>query len=232
MTSVENGAQQSPQGLNNVYEQTQKKKRKRQSAPASTLPTSHPQELSSPEDETTRGYEAASYAAPQITAPGQATNQEDGLLQYVFQKLNPPEGNKRHHVISRTTAEGQESYLQTARHTNSTHNVGVGPSRSYHAVQDTSDTLSPSGQLQQAAQPQQYTGPYTSNAAAQRSASKDDGTSLFDALPRKKQKQVLGIIGGLQSGIRMAKQQTDHLQQQLDALQSALGIVNDEDEDG
>lgn len=48
--------------------------------------------------------------------------------------------------------------------------------------------------------------------------------ALIITFLRKKQKQIYGIIGGLQSGIRNARQQTEDLQNQLDSLQAALGM--------
>lgn len=54
---------------------------------------------------------------------------------------------------------------------------------------------------------------------------------LIDTLSRKKQKQIYGVIGGLQSGIRSCKQQAENMQKQLDLLQIALGIdVEDEND--
>lgn len=52
---------------------------------------------------------------------------------------------------------------------------------------------------------------------------------LIDILPRRKQKQIYGIIGGLQSGIRSCKQQAENMQKQLDLLQAALGIDVEDD---
>ncbi|KAE8444496.1 hypothetical protein EG329_000480 [Mollisiaceae sp. DMI_Dod_QoI] len=50
----------------------------------------------------------------------------------------------------------------------------------------------------------------------------DDGSvALIDTLPKNKQRQVYGLLSGLQSGI-------NHLQSELDALKKALGI-DDED---
>lgn len=54
---------------------------------------------------------------------------------------------------------------------------------------------------------------------------------LIDRLPRKKQREIFGIIGTIQSGIRMVRSQTESLQKQLDLLQGALGIDLDEDDD-
>jgi hypothetical protein len=46
-------------------------------------------------------------------------------------------------------------------------------------------------------------------------------TSLIDSLPKNKQRQVYGLVSGLQGGI-------EHLQRELDSLKRALGI-DDED---
>ncbi|KAF4624358.1 hypothetical protein G7Y89_g13813 [Cudoniella acicularis] len=54
-------------------------------------------------------------------------------------------------------------------------------------------------------------------------------TPLIDTLPRHKQKRIFGIIGGIQSGIRSVRQQTNDLQHQLDLLQSELGIDTEDD---
>jgi hypothetical protein len=56
-------------------------------------------------------------------------------------------------------------------------------------------------------------------------------TPLIDTLPRKKQKQIYGIIGGLQSGIRSCQQQAESMQKQLDMLQAALGIDTEDDKE-
>lgn len=57
-------------------------------------------------------------------------------------------------------------------------------------------------------------------------------TALIDTLSKKKQREILGILGGLQSGIRLVRQQTDSLQRQLDALQGALGIDLEDEGEG
>lgn len=49
----------------------------------------------------------------------------------------------------------------------------------------------------------------------------DGGAALIDALPKHKQRQVYGLVSGLQGGI-------EHLQRELNSLKKALGI-NDED---
>ncbi|KAK2623755.1 hypothetical protein QTJ16_006936 [Diplocarpon rosae] len=58
----------------------------------------------------------------------------------------------------------------------------------------------------------------------------EPSVALIDSLPRKTQKQLYSIIGGLESGIRSQIQQTDNLQKQLDLLRATLGIdVDDSD---
>jgi hypothetical protein len=47
-------------------------------------------------------------------------------------------------------------------------------------------------------------------------------TALIDTLPKMKQRQIFGLISGIQGGI-------DHLQKQLNLLQAAMGIEIDED---
>ncbi|CZT43645.1 uncharacterized protein RSE6_03711 [Rhynchosporium secalis] len=49
----------------------------------------------------------------------------------------------------------------------------------------------------------------------------DGSAALIDALPKNKQRQVYGLVSGLQGGI-------EHLQRELNSLKKALGI-NDED---
>ncbi|EPE24858.1 hypothetical protein GLAREA_11439 [Glarea lozoyensis ATCC 20868] len=68
----------------------------------------------------------------------------------------------------------------------------------------------------------------TNNARAPIAPTERLSDTLFDNLPRKKQKQIFGIIGGIQSGIRIVRQQADQLQNQLDLLQSALGIDSED----
>ena len=48
----------------------------------------------------------------------------------------------------------------------------------------------------------------------------DEGLSIIDSLPKNKQRQVYGLVSGLQGGL-------DHLQRELDSLKKALGIDDD-----
>jgi hypothetical protein len=94
---------------------------------------------------------------------------------------------------------------------------------------DPSTSISPSTQLLQQA-PQDRPAVNTDHTSSQnyrRPAS--PFTPLIDTLPRNKQKRIFGIIGGIQSGIRSVRQQTNDLQKQLDLLQSELGIDTEDD---
>ena len=76
----------------------------------------------------------------------------------------------------------------------------------------------------------------TNGSAAQPNSSKaldppDAPAPLIETLPRRKQKQIYGIIGGLQSGIRDCQEQAERMQKQLDLLQAALGIDAEENKD-
>ena len=103
---------------------------------------------------------------------------------------------------------------------------------------DSTDSLSPSAQL---LQPQQFIPPQERlldrpqdpppRSATSSWQANPPATPLIDALPRKKQKQIYGIIGSLQSGIASCQQQAESMQRQLNLLQAALGIDNDETED-
>jgi hypothetical protein len=48
----------------------------------------------------------------------------------------------------------------------------------------------------------------------------DGSVALIDTLPKNKQRQVYGLVSGLQGGI-------EHLQRELDSLKRALGIDED-----
>ncbi|KAG0646403.1 hypothetical protein D0Z07_7646 [Hyphodiscus hymeniophilus] len=62
-------------------------------------------------------------------------------------------------------------------------------------------------------------------------ALKSRDAPLIDTLPRRRQKQIYGLIGGLQGGIRSSQQQAESMQKQLDLLQAALGIDAEDEKD-
>ena len=119
-----------------------------------------------------------------------------------------------------------------------------GPSGGFTAVnsrdRDATESLSPSIQLLQPTYsppdpqlpvnviiPKPMAQALTSRPTSQPTSilnTKNLESSLIDLLPRKKQKQIYSMMGGLQSGIRSCQQQADNMQRQLNALQAALGI--------
>jgi hypothetical protein len=67
-------------------------------------------------------------------------------------------------------------------------------------------------------------GPFTHRAAREDTGGNDSNAGsavIIDTLPKNKQRQVYGVLSGLQAGI-------EHLQRELDALKRTLGV---EDED-
>lgn len=168
---------------------------------------------------------------PPLPQPSYANETRPPLLDYVFQKQNPPNGKKRHHLLQRAqrdslepTATSRPSPLANGHgHTKTTTTYSVNaytgdPVTTPHADSSTPASLSPSVQLQQ---PSWH---YNTGKGVE--------SPIFDGLPRKKQKQILGIIGGIQSGIRNARQTAEDLQRQLDGLQEVLGIGTDGDDEG
>lgn len=57
----------------------------------------------------------------------------------------------------------------------------------------------------------------TSDPGGRESTGEDGSIALIDKLPKNKQRQVYGLVSGLQGGI-------EHLQRELDSLKKALGI--------
>lgn len=105
-----------------------------------------------------------------------------------------------------------------------------------YARRETSTSLSPSTQLLQSFRSPPAEEPAEAQPSAVASARSrpvdPPDPPLIDTLPRKKQKQIYSIIGGLQSGIRSCRQQAGDMQRQLDLLQAALGIDTEDDNDG
>lgn len=74
----------------------------------------------------------------------------------------------------------------------------------------------------------------TNGAATQPNSSRaldPPETPLIDTFPRRKQKQIYGVIGSLESAIRSNQQQNENLQKQLDNLRATLGIDVEDDKD-
>ncbi|KAN0099655.1 hypothetical protein V8E51_013430 [Hyaloscypha variabilis] len=155
------------------------------------------------------------------------------LLNHVYQKQYPPNGTKRHQILYRAQSDPRETGNALTTPPMHTYRVaGTGQASEAEVRRDGSD--SPSTQLIQPTQPPPYITPYRNlNVAAQPEARTvpHPATPLIDTLPRKKQKQIYQIIGGVQSGLRLVRQQTESMQKQLDLLQAALGIEDDDEND-
>jgi hypothetical protein len=187
-----------------------------------------------------------SYTLPPNDSPH---SEASALLNYVYEKQYPPSGKKRHQVLHRTSSPRETVTTPAPTPTptpppTTTHRPTIPRKHQIPKLEpdrEGSRSPSPSTQLIQPSPPSPppYSNPYRNNnlQATAQPESRNLGithpaTPLIDTLPRKKQKQIYQIIGGVQSGIRSVRQQTESLQKQLDLLQAALGIdTDDEDED-
>jgi len=174
-------------------------------------------------------------------------NQAPSSSNYTYQAEKPTTWQERATPYQAQSNLGQERRAtQTQPQSNHSGQYGA-PSNAYNngagaAVarnvqddqgRDPSTSISPSTQLLQQA-PQDRPVVNTDHVSSQNyRRGTSPFTPLIDTLPRNKQKRIFGIIGGIQSGIRSVRQQTNDLQKQLDLLQSELGIdTEDENEDG
>lgn len=179
---------------------------------------------------------AANYAAtPQQAVPVES---RPALLDYVYQKQHPPNDNRRHHLMHRAQRDSQEPVSASSLSNGYSTNAYTRARASGSSEDRGEDGRSPSVQVQQPPSQSLWHDGHRKNpigASALKAAGSGGGdvleVPLIDTLPRKKQKQIFGIIGGIQSGIRSVRQQTEDLQKQLDLLQEALGISSDGDED-
>jgi hypothetical protein len=168
-------------------------------------------------------------------------SEASALLNYVYEKQYPPNGKKQHQVLfHRRLSSPRETYAYPTTPPIATPRTAVAGQHRIPKVEperDGSRSLSPSTQLIQATQSPPYEKSYRNTSMmAAHPESRNVGvghpaTPLIDTLPRKKQKQIYQIIGGVQSGIRSVRQQTESLQKQLDLLQAALGIDTDDGDD-
>jgi hypothetical protein len=157
------------------------------------------------------------------------------LVNYVYEKQYPPNGTEGHQILHRAGSDPRDPGKGPTTPPMNTHRMGgTGQTSKVEPGRDGSNSLSPSTQLIQATQHAAYENSYRNTSMATQSEARNVGhpaTPLIDTLPRKKQKQIYQIIGGVQSGIRSVRQQTESLQKQLDLLQAALGIDTDDEND-
>ncbi len=214
-------------------------KRKRHSAESSPVPVarlsySPARAVSSPKENAQTPYHppAPSYYAPQDLGRSDKT----ALLDYVYQKQHPVNGKKRHQLQHKAQMVSQGAMIQGALPVLSSYNGMENYNSAGGSIQlerNWDSTKSPSVQEVQAPKTNLWNQPPSEEPLEHKSTLPKNGSEapFFDSLPRKKQKQIFTIIGGLQSSIRSARQQADSMQTQLDLLQEILGIgVDDRNE--
>jgi hypothetical protein len=176
--------------------------------------------------------------------PNPATQEYSPPYINYIRRIEPQNGTQRPRIVS----SPQESrHIQPAQPVFRTQNfepINEQGIQSFRAVnenqgrgQEPSTSLSPSTQLLeplQSAQPAPRQDTPHNQSTLTPSEPRNTGhpaTPLIDTLPRKKQKQIFGIIGGIESGIRSVRQQTENLEKQLDLLRAALGIDGEDPND-
>jgi hypothetical protein len=192
-------------------------------------------------------------SVPNMILPASASRDSSyAPLDYVQQRENQHIGLQRQHHIKnpppRGTSDGNgyRGYAKSPvpAETGRDRDINEGRGRAQ------SDSLSPSAQLllhSPSPEPPTYSHPTNTQPEPRRNATRETrkstsykngagtrpksvhpadppDTPLIDKLPRQSQKQIYGIIGGLQNGIRSCQQQAENMQKQLDLLQAALGI--------
>lgn len=210
-------------------------KRKRDS-PASTMaPAAQPLMNSYSQTQTTlppSSNPMTSYNLPPNDLPH---SDASALVNYVYEKQYPPNGTKRHQILYRAQSDPRQTGNgPTPPPINTYGIVGTAENSKADLACDGSNSLSPGTQLVQPTQAPPFENSYRNKSMVAQSEARNVGhpaTPLIDTLPRKKQKQIYQIIGGVQSGIRLVRQQTESLQKQLDLLQAALGIDTDDEND-
>ena len=158
------------------------------------------------------------------------------LLDFADQQQYPPNGTKRRHALSHAQVDSQGPSSATNGHVNKPgghpHADGrrqIGTRGGFRS------NLHPTSAQLQAIQPRPVTFLQDSSAPFPRAGAKrpfQPEAPLVDTIPSRKRKQIFSIIGGLQSGIRNARQQADNLQKQLDLLQAALGMDDEAEDEG
>jgi hypothetical protein len=187
-----------------------------------------------------RPIEMSGRSSPKKTkSPNSSAAREVPFLNYIYRREVPVNGTDRRDAArvpsppsSRPKADkprgpDPRSAIRTAS--------GGYTEHASHPARGGSESQSPSDQLLQQqhsrlAEPEGSISTKRSDkSAGSQSISRD--TPLIDTLPRKKQNQIYGIIGGLQSGIKSCQAQADSMQKQLNTLQTLLGIEVEDDGD-
>jgi hypothetical protein len=209
-------------------------KRKRESPSAIAAAAQSLMDSSYPQTQTTLPASSNPISSYSLPPNNLTRNDAAALVNYIYEKQYPPNGTKRHQILYRAQSDPREAGNgPTPPPMNTYRMVGTGKESKAEPDRDGSNSLSPSSQLIHPTQTS-YENSYRNTSMAAQPEARNVGhpaTPLIDTLPRKKQKQIYQIIGGVQSGIRSVRQQTESLQKQLDLLQAALGIDTDDEND-
>jgi hypothetical protein len=164
-----------------------------------------------------------------------AAHEEPPLLNYIYRKEAPLNGSSRNPRINQLPAILNPAPIEDTTWRPATQNpsrTGISGEPANHSTRrEASVSMSPSAQLLQNLTPRETDQSLrirpSDKSTEPPSFSRDP--SLIDSVPRKKKKQIYGILGGLQSGIRSCLRQAESMQKQLDMLQMALGIDAEDD---
>ncbi|KAG0649516.1 hypothetical protein D0Z07_4336 [Hyphodiscus hymeniophilus] len=145
------------------------------------------------------------------------SEKSDGLLTYVWAMENK---QKRYHNPSDTRnmlksiPGGPPRYQDSSRDQRACQGVGHG---GFTAVNGTGTPLNTGPPAPQQVWPPPANRNVPAEAPLQSPDGREQPVPLIDTLPKSKQRQIFGIVSGMQGGI-------DHLQKQLTLLQASLGI--------
>jgi hypothetical protein len=138
-----------------------------------------------------------------------ADENTNGLLSYVH---DVEKKQKKHHNLPNAFQDRLPRYQEPPKD----HHVMPGNS-AFTAVNGIASSLSAGSQVQQKVWPPMASKEIRVGAPVQSPKDGERQPPFIDTLPKSKQRQIFGLISGIQGGI-------DHLQKQLRTLQASLGI--------
>jgi len=167
---------------------------------------------------------SATAASPQTASPDMdsllqaeiAREESTGLLGYVH---DMEKKQKRHHNITASPEMSNDRLPRSNEHSGGKSLVQAYSHMLTRRVASTPLATGPTPPRPLQDPYIQFKHPETLTAGRGAAHEEDEGqpVPLIDTLPKSKQRQIFGLISGIQGGI-------DHLQKQLNLLQSALGI--------
>lgn len=169
--------------------------------------------------------------SPNSFTPANAAREEAPLLNYIYRKDAPVNGASQPQDTTRVPNPASSRPAISA--TQNLSSASFSNEHANHSVRrDASVSMSPSEQLldQQHVRPPELGVPHHSRRSDRSGASRLPAreVALIDSLPRKKQREIYGIIDGLQSGIKSCLNQAETMQKELDTLRNILGLDTDD----